>query len=197
VIQNVFVTVVSVRIAIVRRPSHPFRLWRKIPFIRIEVSYQLRLDPRLSSVSPTRGVVELGLVSDLPAPGLPTAESRRAIWLPKHRDGTVSDRAHEIPLPTTEMSGARNENDPLIKAAELATKPAFVFAAHIGANVAAGNFAPVRVRLPNSSYANVRAVLYEFLSSEPVQIQFQSSKSVRVAVAFKAPCWALRYALRA
>jgi hypothetical protein len=72
------------------------------------------------------------------------------------------------------MSGARDENDPLIKAAELDTKPAFVFAAHIGANVAAGNFAPIRVHPPNSSYANVRAVLDESLSSEPVQIQFQS-----------------------
>ena len=73
------------------------------------------------------------------------------------------------------MSGARNENDPLIKAAELATKPAFVFAAHIGANVAAGNFAPVRVRLPNSSYANVRAVPDKSLSSEPIEIQLQST----------------------
>ena len=77
-------------------------------------------------MSPVRGIIELGLISDLSPPGLPTAESRRAIWLPKHRDGTVSDWAHEVPLPTTEMSGARKENDPLIEAAELDAKPALV-----------------------------------------------------------------------
>ena len=88
-------------------------------------------------------IVELGLVGDLPAPGLSAAKSRRAIWLPKHRHGTVSDRAHEVPLPTTEMSGARKENDPLIEAAELDAKPAFVGAAHVGANRAGGNFAPI------------------------------------------------------
>ena len=70
-----------VRIAIVRRPSHPFRLWWKIPFLRIEVSYQPGLDPRFSSVSATCWVIELGFVGDLSAPGLsvakPSNQSRR------------------------------------------------------------------------------------------------------------------------
>ena len=171
-IQNVFVTVVSVRIAIVRRPSHPFRLWRKIPFIRIEVSYQLRLDPRLSSVSPTRGVVELGLVSDLPAPGLSAAKSRSAVWLPKHRHGTVSDRAHKVPLPTTEMSRSRNEDDPLIKATKLDTKPSLVVSAHVRGNTAGGNFAPIRMRPPYSTKTDVCAAPDEILSS-----RFKSSFS--------------------
>jgi len=89
------------------------------------------------------GIVELGLVGDLPTPGLPTAESRRAVRLPKNGHGTIHDRAHEVPLPATEMPGAREENDPLIEAAELDAKPASVFATHAGANRAGGNFAPV------------------------------------------------------
>ena len=79
----------------------------------------------------------------MPAPGLPTAESRRAVWLPKHRHRAISDRAHEVPLPATEMPGAREENDPLIEAAELDAKPALVRAAHVRANYASGNLAPI------------------------------------------------------
>src|SRR6266404_7683023 len=101
--------VVSVGIAIIRSPPHPFWLRWKIPFIRIEVGNESRLDPSFPSVSPVCGIVELGLVGDLPAPGLSAAESRRAIWLPEHRHGAVSDRAHEVPLPTSEMSGPPNE----------------------------------------------------------------------------------------
>ena len=119
-------------------------------------------------------VVELGLVGDLPAPGLSAAESRRAIWLPEHRHGAVSDRAHKVPLLTAEMPGAREEDDTLIEAAELDTKPAFVFAAHVGANGAGGNFAPVRMRPPNSTKTDVCAASDESLSSESVQIQLQS-----------------------
>src|SRR5204862_134479 len=72
-------------------------------------------------MGPVRRVVELGLIGDLPAPGLPTAKPSRARWLPKHRYGTVSNRAHEIPLPTTEMPVVWNESDPLIEAAKLPT----------------------------------------------------------------------------
>jgi hypothetical protein len=46
-------------------------------------------------------------------------------------------------LLTTEMSGARNDYNPLIEAAELDTKPAFVFTSHIRANGAGSNFTPV------------------------------------------------------
>jgi hypothetical protein len=50
---------------------------------------------------------------------------------------------HEVPLLTTEMSAARNENDQLIEAAKLDAKPALMRAAHVGANHAGGNFTPV------------------------------------------------------
>jgi hypothetical protein len=173
VIQNLFVVIVSVRIATVRGPPHPFRLWWKIPFIRVEVSYQSRLDPRFSSVSAVCRIVELGLIGDLPAPSLSAAKSRRSIWLPKHRHGAVSDRAHEVPLPATEMSGARKENDPLIEVSELDAKPALMRAAHVGANSAGGNFAPIRMSPPDSTKPDVCATSDESLSSKSVQIQLQ------------------------
>jgi hypothetical protein len=136
---------------IVGLPPHPFRLWWKIPYIWIEVSYQSRLDPRFSRVSAVCRIVELGLIGNLPPPCLPAAKSRGAAWLPKHRHGTVSDWAHEVPLSPAEMSGARNEGDPLIEAAELDAKPAFMRVADIGANGAGGNFAPIRMRVNRRS----------------------------------------------
>jgi hypothetical protein len=69
------------------------------------------------------------------------------------------------------MSGAWNEIDPLIEAAKLDAKPALMRAAHVGANHAGGNFAPIRVRLSNSSNADVSAVSNKSLSSEPIEIQ--------------------------
>ena len=141
------------------------------PIHPIEVSYQSRLDPRFSSVSAVCRIVELGLIGDLPAPSLSAAKSRGAVWLPKHRHGPVSDRAHEVPLPAAEMSGARKENDPLIEASELDAKPALMRTAHIGANSAGGNFAPIRMRPPNKARAYIRAVLDEAFFSEPVDIR--------------------------
>lgn len=88
-------------------------------------------------------VVELGLIGDLPAPGLPTAEPRRTIWLPKDGDEPLPDRANKIPLPTTEMTRTGHERNLLVEAAKLDTKPALVFAAHVRANHAGGNFAPI------------------------------------------------------
>jgi hypothetical protein len=55
------------------------------------------------------------------------------------------------------MSGAGNEDDPLIEATKLDAKPALLFAAYVGANHAAGNLAPVRMGPSNPAYANVRA----------------------------------------
>jgi hypothetical protein len=68
------------------------------------------------------------------------------------------------------MSGARNEYDRLIEAAELDTKPAFVFVAHVGANDAGGNFAPIGMRPPDTARADVCAAPDKSLSSQPVQI---------------------------
>ena len=66
------------------------------------------------------------------------------------RDGT-----HEIPLPAPEMTRTGNKRYPLIEAAQLDTKPALMRAAHIGANGAGGNFAPVRMRPPDSTKTDV------------------------------------------
>jgi hypothetical protein len=46
-------------------------------------------------------------------------------------------------LPAAKVARSWNEDDPLIEAAKLNPKPAFVFAAHIGANRAGGDFAPI------------------------------------------------------
>jgi len=46
------------------------------------------------------------------------------------------------------MPGARNQDDALIEAAELDAKPALMRAAHVRANGAGGNFAPIRTRPP-------------------------------------------------
>ena len=97
-----------------------------------------------------------------------------AVRLPKYRDGPVHGRAHEVPLSATEVSGTGHEDDPLVEAAKLDAKPAFVLAAHVGANHAGGDIAPIRVRPSNSPNADVRTRLDEPLSSEPVQIQPQS-----------------------
>jgi hypothetical protein len=80
-------------------------------------------DPRLSSVSPVCCIVELGLIRDLPAPGLSAAKPSCAGWLPKHRCGSVSNRTHEVPLPAAEMPVARNQHNSLIHASELNPQP--------------------------------------------------------------------------
>ena len=79
------------------------------------------LVPAFAGLSPSRRK----LLDDLPASGLPTAESRPAVRLPKHRRRVISDRAHEVPLikiaeldtcglvrsaPATEMPGARKKD---------------------------------------------------------------------------------------
>jgi hypothetical protein len=100
-------------------------------------------DPHFSGVRSIRRIVELRLIRDSAAPGLPTAKLRRAVGFPKHRRGPVHGRAHEVPLLATEMPGARDEDDPLIEVAKLNPKPAFVLAAHIGANHGGGDVTPI------------------------------------------------------
>jgi hypothetical protein len=46
-------------------------------------------------------------------------------------------------LPAAKVAWSWNEDDPLIEAAKLNPKPAFLLAAHIGANRAGGDFAPM------------------------------------------------------
>ena len=72
------------------------------------------------------------------------------------------------------MTRTGNERNPLIEAAQLNAKPASVSAAHIRTNRAGRNFAPVRMRPPNSTKTDVCAASDESLSSESVQIQLQS-----------------------
>jgi hypothetical protein len=174
IVENSLIPVKLFGLPVVGRPPHPFRLRRQIPFVWIEFANQPGLDPRYSRVSPVRGVVELGLIGDLPPPGLAAAKSRRAIWLPKHRHGTVSDWAHEVPLPTTEVSRSVKKDYPLVEASKLNTKPTLVLSAHVRGYKADGNFAPIRMRPFDSTSANVRAVSDKSLSGQPVQIQFQS-----------------------
>src|ERR1700682_6734759 len=83
-------------------------------------------------------------------------------------------RAHEIPLSAAELPGARDEDNPLVEAAKLKPKPAFVLAAHIGANRAGGDVTPIPMRERNSKDADVRPGLDEPLPSKSVQIELQS-----------------------
>ena len=62
----------------------------------------------------------------------------------------------------------------MVEAAKLDAEPAFIFAAHVGANRASGDLTPVRMRPCNSTTANVCTGLNEPPSSQPVQIQPQS-----------------------
>jgi len=73
------------------------------------------------------------------------------------------------------MPGARNEDSPLVEAAKLDAKPAFVVAAHIGADYAGGYVSPIGMRPCNSTETDVRAALDKSFSSEAVQIQPQSA----------------------
>jgi hypothetical protein len=72
------------------------------------------------------------------------------------------------------MSRMSKQGDCLIQIPELNSQPALVVSAHVRANHAAGNFAPVRMRPPDTARANVRASPNEAVSSEPVQIKLQS-----------------------
>jgi hypothetical protein len=85
-------------------------------------------------------VNELGLVRDLPAPGLPAAKSLRPAGLPQDRREPVRNGADKVPLPTAEMAGTCNEKDTLFEAAQLDTEPALYLAAHVGANHTGGKF---------------------------------------------------------
>jgi hypothetical protein len=77
--------------------------------------------------------------ADLSAPGLSAAKTRRSVRLPEDGDQPIPDWANEIPLLPTEMSRTRNEGNPLIKAAELDSKPALVFAVHVRAIMPVAN----------------------------------------------------------
>jgi hypothetical protein len=80
----------------VENPNRPDQRGIKVPGI----------DPTFRRVADLL-VVELGLVALRP-PGLLTAPASRRL-ASNHRHGTVSSWAHEVPLLTTEMSGAGNE----------------------------------------------------------------------------------------
>ena len=125
----------------------------------MKVRYQSRLDSYFSGVRSIRRIVELRLIRDTAAPSLSATKSRSPVRLPKHRRRPIHDRAHEVPLPTTEVPGARKENNPLIEPAKLDAKPAFVFAAHFGTNNTAGHLSPVGMRPDNPTYANVGTAL--------------------------------------
>jgi hypothetical protein len=68
------------------------------------------------------------------------------------------------------MTRPGNERNPLIEAAKLDTKPALMLTGHIGADETGGNFAPIRMRPPDSTDANVRVALNKPISGKPVQI---------------------------
>ena len=114
--------------AIVCPPPHPFRLRRKVPFVRIKATNraQPRFYPRLPLVRPIIAVEELRVVGDLPPPSLPTREITSTRRLPEHRHSAVHVRADEIPLPTAEMARTSHQIYALIEAADLDVEPSFV-----------------------------------------------------------------------
>jgi hypothetical protein len=108
VIEDVFIGVVALDVAVVRAPSHPFWLWRQVPFIWIAIADQARLDPCLARVRATVWPKELRSIGDLPpSPGLTAAKSFCTRRHPKHRCSPVHDGADEVPLRPTDMSYPR------------------------------------------------------------------------------------------
>ena len=69
-VEDVFIGVVALGMAIVSAPSHPFRFRRQVPFVGIEVRDQSRLDARLAEVRPVIWVAELRGVGNLSPPSL-------------------------------------------------------------------------------------------------------------------------------
>ena len=117
--------------AIVSARSHPFRFRRQVPLVGVEVRDQSCLDARLSEVCAVCPVTELRMVRDLSPPSLTTAETARA-WRPsQHRDRSVQDGAHEIPLSAAETSGVGDENNPLVEVA-LELEPSLPRTTHVG-----------------------------------------------------------------
>jgi len=90
---------------------------RQVPLVGVEVRDQSCLDARLSEVCAVCPVTELRMVRDLSPPSLTTAETARAWRPPQHRDRSVQDGAHEIPLSAAETSGVGDENNPLVEVA--------------------------------------------------------------------------------
>src|SRR5258708_28651 len=90
-------------------PAHPFRLRRQIPFLWIEVRYQSRLDPSLSSVSAICRIVELGIGRQLVGPrfgGCKTV-SRRLASTRQRRVGFVRATSARTVLVVQDASGAK------------------------------------------------------------------------------------------
>src|SRR5262245_56687639 len=65
-------------------------------------------------------------VGNTPAPPLSAAKLLCSGRSPEHRAATVLDRAHEIPLMTTEPSGSWRKNDRLVHVIHYNPKSAFV-----------------------------------------------------------------------
>jgi hypothetical protein len=82
-----FVGVEFLLIAIVGAPTHPFWLWGKFPFVRIEIGNQSRFNLGFASMSAIVPIQKLGSVGDLSAPSLPAAETSGARRFPQNRDG--------------------------------------------------------------------------------------------------------------
>ena len=119
-------------------------------------------------------IEKLGRIGYLAFPSFPAAEALCTRRPPEDRGQPAGDWAYEVPLMTTEMSGAWNENDPLVEAAKLNAKPALMRAAYVGTNHAGGNFAPIRVRPSDYLNTDVSAASNKSLSSEPIEIQRQA-----------------------
>ena len=175
-VENCVVTLKTRFVSPIGLPSHPLGLGRKIPILAVQLSdgTEPSIDLGLPMMRATIPIEKLGRIGYLAFPSFPAAEALCTRRPPEDRGQPAGDWAYEVPLMTTEMSGAWNENDPLVEAAKLNAKPALMRAAYVGTNHAGGNFAPIRVRPSDYLNTDVSAASNKSLSSEPIEIQRQA-----------------------
>jgi hypothetical protein len=175
VIEDVFIGVVALDVAVVRAPSHPFWLWRQVPFIWIAIADQARLDSCLARVRAIVWPKELRSIGDLPpSPGLTAAKSFRTRRHPKHRCSPVHDGADEVPLRPTEVARTGDQNDSLIDGISFKAKPAFLLAAKTGSDFSRpDDFSGVVVCPLNEVRPRPCAGSDCPPSDEPVEVQLQ------------------------
>jgi hypothetical protein len=165
-VELLFVFVERFNITTVCRPAHPFWFGRQVPFVRIEVTNQPRLDPLPSELCPRRRILKLGVVGDLPTPGLPAAELTGSGRFPENGRTSTGCGAKEEPLMSSEVATPSDQSDELRETINNRYfKPGLVRIGHVGRYYTPPDLSPIWVAPPDAMYANVVAELDVALSS--------------------------------
>src|SRR5262249_10839243 len=124
IVQNGFVSIVPLNIAIVRCPTHPFRLRRQIPLLRIIIAQQETFDLDLTPMRAVVGIQELRSICDSTCTqSLAAAKLSGARRLPEHRHSAIRNRADKVPLAPAKVSLTSYKVCPFVSVLTLKTKP--------------------------------------------------------------------------